>query len=256
MNQLIEAGADVHFRNKDGNTVLALASKFWRSVPVKSLIAAGANVNVVDFSRNTLLHHILKKTIRGGRPCSTAVQCIKSLFAAGAKVNTPDINYTKALTSYFQLRNEKVNTLLQTCLSTISDKSGPRISPPSECNGACEAQVITLFFAAGETVDDHPVKVSDYLDPPTDICLSHICREAIREHMMKVDLHGNLFYRGQQLGLPTALQEYLLYNVTLKDDCEDDKVSSVSHDDMITMKTDDDEEEEEEEEEKDDDYRW
>ena len=58
--------------------------------------------------------------------------------------------------------------------------------------------------------------------------------------MMKVDMHENLFYRGQQLGLPTALQEYLLYNVTLKDDCEDDKLSSVSHDDMIIMKTDDD----------------
>ena len=262
LNQLIEAGADVNIRYKDGNTILALASKFWRSVPVKSLIASGANVNVVDFSRNTLLHHILKKTIRDARLCSTAVQCIKSLLAAGAKVNTLDINYTKDLTSYFQLRNEKVNTLLQTCLSTILDK-GPRYSlyPRSRCNGACEAQVLTLFFAAGETVDDHPVKVSDYLDPPTDICLSHICREAIREHMMKVDPHENLFYRGQQLGLPTALQEYLLYNVTLKDDCEDDKLSSVSHDDMIIMKTDDDDDDDDDQrsryviDDDDDDYR-
>ena len=137
----------------------------------------------------------------------------------------------------------------------ILDKSGPRDIddpyPVSTCNGACEAKLVTLFFAAGETVDDHPVKVSDYLDPPSDICLSHICREAIREHLLLVDPHENLFIRTQQLGLPSALQEYLLYNVTLKDDCDDNNVSSLNYDDMITMKTDDDDNKEEEEEDSD-----
>ena len=169
-----------------------------------------------------------------------------------------NVDYTKALTSYFEVRNLRVNSPLQTCLSTVLYNS-PRYyfgmtSHRSECNGACEAQVITLFFAAGETVDDHPVKVCDYLDSPSDICLSHICREAIREHLLKTNPHGNLFYRAQQLDLPSALQEYLLYNVTLKDDCNDDKVSSVSYEDMVTMETDDDDDDDDDVEENEDDY--
>ena len=234
MRYLIESGAEVNKQNYDGNTALSLGSSVWRSAHINSLLTAGANVAVLDFSRNTPLHHVIYEKNRFGRHCSEAIQCIKFLLAAGAKINTLNHCYRKALESYFELRKGRVNTPLQTCLSTISDTSSRldrNSSFPYFCNGSCEAELITLFFAAGETVDDHPVKVSDYLDPPTDICLSHICREAIREHLLRMDPHENLFCRAQLLGLPTALQEYLLYNVTLKDDCEDNKLP----DDMITQ---------------------
>ena len=213
-------------------------------------------MNVVDFSRNTLLHVILSETIGHYKDCSKAVQCIKSVLAGGAKINMLNISYTKALTSYFQLRNQKVNTPFQTSLSTIlidtsRDYYGSSYSR-SVCNGACEAELITLFFAAGETVDDHPVKVSDYLDPPSDISLSHICREAIREHLLQVDLHGNLFYRSHQLGLPSALWEYLVYNISLNDDNINNNNATTTAEDLIPVEIDADNDDDEEDEEEED----
>ena len=221
-DQLISAGADVNIRYTGGCTILSLASTLWMNAPVNTLIALGTDVNVVDFWRNTPLH-LVSYVSECSRSCSKAIQCIKSLLTAGAKVNMLNVNYTKALMSYFQFRRRRVSTPLQTCLSTMLKKGCK--SPI--CNGSCEAQMITLFFAAGETVDDYPVKVSDYLDPPSEICLSHICREAIREYLLQLDPHENLFYRAKKLGLPSALQEYLLYNVTLEDNEEDkDKTCS------------------------------
>ena len=208
-----------------------------------------------DFSRNTLLHIILRETTGHRQHCSKAIKCIKSVLAEGAKINMLNVGCTKALTSYFELRNEKVNTPLQVCLSTILTdrshhyyRSGGSSSRPV-CNGACEAELITLLFAAGETVDDYPVKVSDYLDPPSDICLSHICRETIREHLLQVDSHGNLFYRAQHLGLPFALQEYLLYNVSLNDDdINQNNNTTTDEEDLIPVGTNVDEDEDEDDE--------
>ena len=245
LNQLVEVGADINIQYKYGDTILGLATTLWRKVLVKSLITAGANVDVVDFSRNTLLHCIFKQETRKNQYCSEAIQCIKLLLGAGAKVNMLNVGYIKALTSYFQLRNEKVNTPLQVCLSTIlTDRSRFFYSSPScrpVCSGVCESQPLTLLFAAGETVENHPIKVSDYLDPPSGICLSHICREVIREHLLQVDPHGNLFCRVQRMGLPSALQEYLLYNVSLDDDGDDDsEVQATADDDSIATDDDDD----------------
>ena len=48
--------------------------------------------------------------------------------------------------------------------------------------------------------------------------LKHICREAIRNHLLKLDPHQNLFGRIPKLGLPSALTSYLLYNLSLEVD--------------------------------------
>ena len=52
--------------------------------------------------------------------------------------------------------------------------------------------------------------------------LKHICREAIRKHLLKLDLHSNLFVRVPQLGLPSIVTEYLLFNQSLDDDDDGD----------------------------------
>ena len=52
--------------------------------------------------------------------------------------------------------------------------------------------------------------------------LKHLCREAIREHLLHLDQHENLFQRVPRLGLPALLQSYLLYWQTLDDNDDDD----------------------------------
>ena len=61
-------------------------------------------------------------------------------------------------------------------------------------------------------------KVCKYIpgkDP--DLSLKSICREAIRKHLINIDPHQHLFGRILQLGLPSSVAEYLLYNMSLDD---------------------------------------
>ena len=45
--------------------------------------------------------------------------------------------------------------------------------------------------------------------------LAHLCRQAIRKHLIELDPHENLFSRIPKLGLPAVPNKYLLYNVSL-----------------------------------------
>ena len=83
-----------------------------------------------------------------------------------------------------------------------------------------------LLFAAGETIDGTTVERGDYygngkvqvpipeflLHQDLRFCLKHLCREAIRKHLILLDPHTHLF----------ALQEYLLYDMSLDDRDDDD----------------------------------
>ena len=48
--------------------------------------------------------------------------------------------------------------------------------------------------------------------------LKHMSRQVIRKHLIDVDPHTHLFGRIPQLPLPSALKEYLLYNISLGTD--------------------------------------
>ena len=52
--------------------------------------------------------------------------------------------------------------------------------------------------------------------------LKHICREAIRKHLLELDPHQHLFGRIPKLGLSSVLMNYLLYGESLDDDVLDD----------------------------------
>ena len=59
------------------------------------------------------------------------------------------------------------------------------------------------------------------------VSLKRQCRLAVREHLLKLDMNGNLFHRIPLLGLPQMLTQYLLYNVSLDDNDGDDNASSL-----------------------------
>ena len=86
-----------------------------------------------------------------------------------------------------------------------------------------------LLYAAGETLDGPTFATEDYnngniihLNIPEyftklkeNLDLKHLCRQAIRKHLIHLDPHEHLFGRIHQLGLPSIVTEYLLYNCSL-----------------------------------------
>ena len=73
-----------------------------------------------------------------------------------------------------------------------------------------DQKVPMFLYAAGETIDKTEAQV---LDDLKELSLKHLCREAIRKHLLVIDPHQHLFYRIPRLGLPGSLSRYLLYDV-------------------------------------------
>ena len=87
--------------------------------------------------------------------------------------------------------------------------------------------VAMLLFAAGElseiTAGQDNVHIPDYLHlPELKVCLKHVCRESIRRYLIDLNLKSHLFYRIPKLGLPSLLNEYLLYNISLDDELNEE----------------------------------
>ena len=72
-----------------------------------------------------------------------------------------------------------------------------------------------MLFAGGETIGGIRVDIPEYLQENTS--LKSICRKAIRRHLLLLNPHQHLFNRIPQLGLPSILDKYLMYNVSLDD---------------------------------------
>ena len=73
-----------------------------------------------------------------------------------------------------------------------------------------------LLQIAGLPCED-PIQLSS----PGSIELKPLCREAIRKQLLEEDPHGeNLFTRIPKLGLPSIINDYLLYGVDISKKCE------------------------------------
>ena len=161
------------------------------------LLEAGADVNIPSV-RGGILSFSSRVTVNN--------VCI--LLGAGAKINV--------------FNDNNVNTLRR-----IIAEIKPRVLSKDVC---------MLLFAAGETIDGTTIERSDYygngkvqvpipeflLHQDLRFCLKHLCREAIRKHLTNLDPHTHLFGRVPRLGLPAALEEYLLYDLSLDDRNYDD----------------------------------
>ena len=114
--------------------------------------------------------------------CHLKAKQIKCLLYAGASVNTGPGN---ALTSCLKHQDE-------------------------------DEELTLLLFAAGEELKADEIKdVPDYLKPPEQMSLMHLCRKAIRKHLLQIS-KVNLLARVPKLGLPDQMVEYLLYGVEVE----------------------------------------
>ena len=193
MRILIQAGADVNATDDCGTTCLLVACNHSYAECVELLIQQGADVNISDVNRNSALIVTVAHFVNGD-----TLQCLKLLLRAGAHVNR--INCCGKNSLMYSTGREQINR-----------------------------QAMLLLLAAGETLkmpktDGLPLKwdenhfnvdIPDHiLYKTTHLELKHMCREAIRKHLLKLSAE-NLFIRAPRLELPTVLTSYIVYDMYL-----------------------------------------
>ena len=185
-NLLVKAGADVNIKDEDGRTALFDAVSQGCVQCIELSLKAGADVNVTDNIGNTVIHSGFNKTIQ---------RSFKLLLRAGYKVNVRDEEGITAFTLFLNFWSYADDT----------------------------KKFVLLLFAAGETMDEARVRiVPDYLKPSAEICLKNICRETIRKHLLQMS-DVNLFISVPRLPFPRLMTSYLLYDVTLDDEEENNE---------------------------------
>ena len=198
---LIESGADVNHRNQ-----LYYAARSGHIESIKLLINAGADVNMIH---DIIIYHMIHDLYNYETPLVPAVRnghigCVSALIKAEADVNHENCHDLLGHAHSVQM----VRLLL---------KSGVKINKGwgyRHGDLRPEKPAMELLFAAGDTQWSYSPKKADDL--------MGMCREAIREHLLKLDEHTHLFGRVTRLGLPAALVNYLVFDQSLDDDVKHD----------------------------------
>ena len=99
----------------------------------------------------------------------------------------------------------------------------------------------TLLFAASEKIDRQIIEIDRQINGQQvqeslqrKFSLKDICRRKIKDHLLSLDPHTNLFGGVLRLGLPASLTAYVLYDIALDDDDEHADDSDDLVDDVIS----------------------
>ncbi len=239
VNIMIAKGADINAVDptRGHETPLMKAVQRNKELCVKVFLQSGVNVHQIDiYGKDALMH-----AAHGGH-----FNCMKELIQTGAHVNALSCAGLNAL-GYFRLHHcwdigKKMDgTWVHTFESSTHVGDEPPFSQDQEAalrlllqkgskiNGSrtflCghhQTLLPTKFYAvlraAGEDMKmfsiacDQEEENNNILDPKK---LKELCRATIRQCMLKVDRHTDLFRRIPKMGLPTTLAKYLLYNEEL-----------------------------------------
>ena len=197
---LLESGADVNIRDEYGNSPLILAAENGHTECIAVLVEAGAEVNTVNKYDNSAL----MMTSRNG-----SVDCVKLLIEDGA-----DVNMKQTSTSGYSALYYATRTRHDKCVVTLL-KAGANVNISNQytfcdCPEMSKAERDLMIYAAGQ--GGSCSHLSDL--EPKEICLMSLCRAAIRNRLLGLNPHENLFVRIPRLGLPSSLTKYLLYDVS------------------------------------------
>lgn len=197
---LLKAGANVNAKNQIGKDALMFAARAAGHSCIKELIEAGADVNVLSRSGVIALGyfvvrhcwelkcdacplwvtHFSNETFEGDSPPFPEEQkdALKLILLKGSKING----------GFFKRRN----MFLPNCLFDMLHAAGVKMK---------------IFSKWGKTRWTKNKKAA-HKQPPG---MKEVCRDVIRKRLIKVD-KTNLFLRIPQLGLPTALSRFLLFD--------------------------------------------
>ena len=211
---LLQYGAPVNWANKVGLTALLYVGYDgdWKGFDayelVELLLEAGADVNATDINNSSILFHAACTTDRFVDP-----KVVKVAIKRGVHVNIRNLCGQNSLEYYLAMaweRDEKLALLLFAAGELLDVNNSRKVVYKLDGMGT---QPLDLMDPKG---NGRPVAVPDcLLDKNATIYLKSFCRKVIRQHLMKIDLHTNLFERTPRLGLPRQLQRYLLYETTL-----------------------------------------
>ena len=222
---LLEAGADVNKMSSNKSTALQEAALCGKDKCVQRLIEAGADVNVSKALMQAAMYGQYK--------------CMSVLIESGADVNIAVEGGETALSwcngansvIVFLRAGANINTGSKSSIvfriELQLEKKGPKIACDDEKLEEC-----MLLYAAGERFDtsaltreqnqwlcEANVRLQYPLPPaPPDMSLKHLCREAVRNHLLMLNPHSHLFGRVQMLPLPKVLFSYLVYDLVLEVD--------------------------------------
>ena len=253
MEILLRAGADLKKCDNDDHTALFFAAAEGQIESVEILLKAGAYVNkagkngetalsiAAAIGHSTCVGYLLKA---GGKYKSNALidaannghyESVDLLIEAGADVHVV-INGRTVLHFCKERSNIRVVQRLLRAGADVNrlNKGGCNaLTELIKCGNSKHLNMAFVLLAAGETFVKTSGSGNNTLLPVLEEMmlkeikpgLSHLCREAIRSRLLKLDPHKNLFHRIPRLEgiLPIQLIEYLLYDMSLETIYDDDE---------------------------------
>ena len=175
---------------------------------LSTLTELRVEVNKVDNRNNTAL-------MKSGRKGHWNI--VKKLVTSGADVNKINASRFTAL-SIIAMRNnvEGVRIML---------RSGAKVNLGyTPFNRRLNTKTKKLLIAAGTRINKTITTIYAERASFARHTLQNQCRIAIRQYLLKLDRHGNLFFRIPRIGLPSPITSYLLYDISLDDEDEDDDI--------------------------------
>ena len=223
MKLLLESGANVNIPDETGTTILMMASKQGNKDMLDALIKSGADVNAAEKFNATALTLALE---------ASHLTCVELLIAAGANVNVRAVKDETPLMLASRIGNiSSIRLLLKIGVKINRTIDKHAYAGTMTVNSlmyhilasvTVSRNIIRLLYAAGEDftfIDckfDRRVEKSDFFEKEGGSLLER-CRTTIRNHLLHIDSHRNLFCAIPKLGLPKRLADYLLYNETLSE---------------------------------------
>ena len=211
MELLIRAGADVNQSCSEGEIAINIASRNGCHEAVELLIQSGADVNKLGHYQFSPL----MKAVANGQD-----KCAKLLLEAGADVNfmhywgvTPLMcvgvpfsllfnleeyfkkpNYATTEENFFACVQLFLQSRVQINLRSAVSNNTFKLQLALHSISVDRSDICLLLYAAGETLDGPTdEKLPDCLMFQTlRFNLKHLCREAIRKHLLRLDPHTHI----------------------------------------------------------------